>query len=161
MPDDDYLDDDLYSYFADPGREDGEIPPEKLALEQIPRRLWEQTLAPVPRQQRFYVAQRVSDERLRVLAHEVVENLETADREARQARIATRRSFARTAAPLPAPDAAHVATGPTVQVNVRLRRDDHARLKDAATAAGMKPTTLARALVLNGVAKILRERDDR
>jgi hypothetical protein len=46
----------------------------------------------------------------------------------------------------------------TQQVNIRLRRDDHARLIDAAGFVGLRPTTLARALVLNGVAQILRER---
>ena len=43
----------------------------------------------------------------------------------------------------------------TAQINVRLRNDDHARLAQAAAAIGLKPTTLARALILNGAATIL------
>jgi hypothetical protein len=48
-------------------------------------------------------------------------------------------------------------TQPTTQVNIRLRRDDHARLAAAAAAVGLRPTTLARALILNGAARILEE----
>ena len=43
-------------------------------------------------------------------------------------------------------------------MNFRLRGDDYARLKEAADAVGMKATTLARALVLNGARKMLEER---
>ena len=44
-----------------------------------------------------------------------------------------------------------------MQVNIRLRTDDYARLMEAANAVGLRPTTLARALVLNGAAQILRD----
>ena len=47
--------------------------------------------------------------------------------------------------------------GCLLQVNIRLRRDDHERLGQAAAAVGLKPTALARSLVLNGAAMILRE----
>lgn len=40
---------------------------------------------------------------------------------------------------------------------MRVRADDHERLKQAAEAVGCKPTTLARSLVLNGVAMILQD----
>jgi uncharacterized protein (DUF1778 family) len=47
-----------------------------------------------------------------------------------------------------------------VQVNIRLRRDDYARLQQAAAAVGLRPTTLARAFVLNGATKVLQERGE-
>ena len=112
----------------------------------------------MPFQLRFYAAQRIPDEELRGLARQVVADLDIAESLARQSRDASRGRARRTAGQLPAPDAAHATARSTVQLNMRLRGDDYARLQNAATAAGMKPTTLARALVLNGVGKILRER---
>jgi hypothetical protein len=152
---DDLDDDDLYPGVARPR---GEIAPEALELDKIPRALWEQALAPVPRQERFYVAQRVADDELRELAHKLVGALDVAERRSWHARETARARARRTAAALPVADAAHAATRPTVQLNMRLRRDDYERVREAATAVGMKPTTLARALVLNGVAKVLQER---
>ena len=112
----------------------------------------------MPMQERFYVAQRVADDELRELAHKLVGELNLADRRSWHARDAARAKARRTAAALPVPATAHPATRPTVQLNMRLRRDDFERVREAATAVGMKPTTLARALVLNGVAKVLQER---
>ena len=60
-------------------------------------------------------------------------------------------------APLPSPDAEHPVTQRPVQINIRLRADDHARLARAAQSVGLPPTTLARALVLNGAAQVLRD----
>ena len=157
MPDHDPLDN-LPIDLADPDGRCGEIALDELELDKIPRQLWAQALAPVPAQWRFYAAQRVPDKRLRALAHRVVADLNRAEREAQQARTTSRRRAGRTAAPLPAPSATHAATRPTAQINLRLRRDDYERLHEAAMAVGMKPTTLARALVLNGVAKVLQER---
>jgi hypothetical protein len=157
MRDDDYI----FDEFIEPARLDpGDIAPELLELEKIPRRAWEPTLAPLHRQLRFYAAQRIPDERLRELAYELVTELDIAETQRRRAGDETRYRARRTAAPLPVPDAAHAATRPTVQVNFRLRRDDHERLASAAAAVGLKPTALARALVLNGVAKVLEQRGE-
>ena len=138
---------------------DDDLPPELLELEKIPRRLWRPTLAPMRPHERWYVARRISDERLRELAYEVVADLQAADSDGRQALQAERRRARETAAPLPTPEVARRSGARAVQINVRLTPDDHARLRDAAATTGMKPTTLARALVLNGVGKILRDRD--
>jgi hypothetical protein len=67
----------------------------------------------------------------------------------------------RTGVPLPTPHADGAVLLPTVQLNIRLRRDDHAGLTRAAAAVGLRATTLARALVLNGAAQIVREHADR
>ena len=133
----------------------GDIPPDWIELDKVPRRAWEQTLAPLHPQQRFFVANRIEDEELRELAHEMVQELEDRELSELQARDAAHHRARRTAAPLPSPDAALPAS---VQVNLRLRRDDYDRLTEAATAVGLRPTTLARALVLNGTAKVLQER---
>lgn len=157
MPDDDHLDDpdDPCAALADADCPLGEIVPDALELDKIPRRFWEQTLARVPFQMRFYVAQRIPDQHLRELAIKVVMDLDIAESLARRSRDALHGQARRIGAPLPAPD---VGTRGTAQLNMRLRRDDYERLREAATTVGMKPTTLARALVLNGVAKVLRER---
>ena len=63
----------------------------------------------------------------------------------------------RTGYPLPSPGPGRAAARSTVQVDIRLRRDDHERLSHTAGAVGLKPTTLARSLVLDGAAMILRE----
>ena len=133
-----------------------DIPPSLIELEKIPRRLWEQTMAPLRRQQRYWIAQRVTDERLRDVAGTLAFELDMAEGRASNARDEARFDARRTAVPLPTPDAEHPTRRSTVQINVRLRADDHARLSQAAALAGLKPTTLARALMLNGVAMILR-----
>ena len=84
--------------------------------------------------------------------------LDMEDSGRRNARDVAHKRARRTGYPLPTPRAAHAVTRSGVQVDIRLRADDHARLAQAAGAAGMKPMTLARALVLNGAAAILRER---
>ena len=135
----------------------GDIPVTSIELEKIPRRLWEQTLAPLHRQQRVWVALQVSDERLREAASVLAFELDMAECGRRKARDEARFAARRAGAPLPTPHDEHAVTRSTVQVNLRLRRDDHARLTDAAAAVGLKPTTLARALVLNGATKILQD----
>lgn len=135
----------------------GDIPAALIELEKIPRRLWEQTLAPLHRQQRMWVALQVSDERLREVATLLAVELDMAECARQNARDEARFEARRTGAPLPAPHADHAVTRSTVQVNLRLRRDDHARLTQAAASVGLKPTTLARALVLNGATKILQD----
>jgi hypothetical protein len=142
-------------------QEPGDIPAEMIELEKIPRRLWEQTLAPMHRQQRVYVAHRIPDRRLRELASNLTFELDMEECERRRAGEEARYEARRTGVPLPTPASDHGASRPTVQVNVRLRRDDHARLTQAAAAVGLKPTTLARALVLNGAAQVLRDHADR
>lgn len=134
-----------------------EIPATMIELEKIPRRLWEQTLAPLHRQQRTWVAHQIRDERLRELASNLAFEMDMAECDRRRARDEARFEARRTGVPLPTPDADHAVMRSTAQVNIRLRRDDHARLTQAAAAVGLKPTTLARALVLNGAGKILRE----
>lgn len=160
MPDRDHPDDlddlrELQALLGDPEATRGEIAHELLELDKIPRRLWEQALTPVHAQVRCYVARQVQDEQLGELAWALVEELNHADRVARHSRDVARGMARRTGAPLPVPKAEHAAAQPTAQLNMRLRRDDYARLREAATAVGMKPTTLARALVLNGVNKVL------
>ena len=137
--------------------EPGEIAPENVELDKIPRGLWEQVLAPLHRQQRVWIARQVADERLQDIAMELAFELDMADADARNARDKAWHAAQRTGYPLPLPPAGHAVAQPTTQVNIRLRRDDHARLAQAAAAVGLRPTTLARALVLNGAAQILRE----
>ncbi len=139
--------------------DDGDIIASRIELEKIPRRLWEQTLAPLHYQERYEVARRISDEELRGAGLELAYEMDSADVARRRERLEAQGQARRAGAPLPTPDADHATARSSPQLNFRLRHDDHARLKEAAAAAGMRPTTLARALVLNGVAMILRERD--
>jgi hypothetical protein len=134
-----------------------DIAPELIELDKMPRSLWEQALAPLRPQQRVWVARQVSDARLRDVAMALATELDFAECDRRRERDEARFAARRIGHPLPAPSAVNAATRPTVQLNVRLRRDDHERLTRAAAAVGMKPTTLARALMLNGAASILRE----
>jgi hypothetical protein len=137
--------------------DDDDIPPSSIELEKIPRRLWEQTLAPLHRQERALIARQVADEQLREVAWELASELDMAEsrrhRAAEEARLRARRA----GVPLPTPHADDAVLRPTVQLNIRLRRDDHERLAQASVAVVLRPTTLARALVLNGAAQILRE----
>lgn len=128
-----------------------------IELEKIPRRLWRQTLVPFRQQQRTWIALRVPDEALRDVAMQLADEMADAEFDARAARDRAGHAALRTGHPLPSPGPAHAAAMPSIQVNIRLRRDDHERLAHAATAVGLKPTTLARSLVLNGAAMILRE----
>jgi hypothetical protein len=138
--------------------DDHDIGYAQLQLEKIPRRLWEQALAPYRRQQRYFAATQVPDEGLREQALELAREMDFAAVRLANDRLEAGTRARRTAAPLPVPDGAHPVSRSTLQINVRLRHDDHARLADAAAFVGLRPTTLARALVLNGVAKILQER---
>jgi hypothetical protein len=153
---DDDLDDDLFA--LDDDENAGRISADDLDLEKIPRHLWAQALAPFHRSHRGYAAHRVADKRLRTLAFKLVHELDMAEVKRQRERDVARHRAQRTGAPLPRPAAGHAAVQPTVQVNIRLRRDDYARLQEAAAAVGLRPTTLARALILNGVAKVLQER---
>lgn len=137
--------------------EDDDVSPWSIELDKIPRRLWEQTLAPLHRQQRCWVARQVSDEQLREDASALAFELDMAECRRQQAADEARFHARRTGVPLPTPSADGAVLQPTVQLNIRLRRDDHARLKQASAAVGLKATTLARALVLNGAAQIVRE----
>lgn len=128
-----------------------------IQLEKIPPRFWEQTLAPLHRQQRMWLAFRIRDEALQELAIELATELDMAECDAARARARTTHAALRTGHPLPSPSPSHAAARSTVQVNIRLRRDDHERLAQAAAAVGLRPTTLARSLVLNGAQMILRE----
>ena len=128
-----------------------------IELEKIPPRFWKQTLAPLHRQQRMWLARRVPDAELRDLAIELAAELDMGEAEAADARRRATHAALRTGHPLPSPAPGHPAARSSVQVNIRLRRDDHERLAHAATAVGLKPTALARSLVLNGAAMILRE----
>jgi hypothetical protein len=128
-----------------------------ITLERIPPRLWKQTLAPFRRQQRMWIARQVRDQALKELAIELASELDMAEGDAADARARATHVALRTGHPLPSPGPVHAAAGASVQVNIRLRRDDHERLAHAASAVGLKPTTLARSLVLNGAAMILRE----
>ena len=128
-----------------------------IELEKIPPRLWEQTLAPLPRQQRIDVVHRVADKELRRLASALAIELYLAEVRASDAGARATHAALRTGYALPRPAPGHPAARSCVQVNLRLRRDDHERLAQAATSVGLKPTTLARSLVLNGATMILRE----
>ena len=134
-----------------------ELPPSMIELDKVPRRLWEQTLAPLHRPQRCWIAEQVSDKRLQRIAMSLAFKLDMDECKRRDARDEARHEARRSGFPLPAPGPGHAAARPTVQVNIRLRADDHARLGQAAAAVGLKPTTLARALVLNGAARMLEE----
>ena len=100
---------------GDPG-DLGDIPPTLIELEKIPRRLWEQTLAPLHRQQRMWLALQVSDERLREVASMLAFELDMAECGRRKARDEARFEARRTGAPLPTPHAEHAVTRSTVQV---------------------------------------------
>jgi len=128
-----------------------------IELEKIPPRLWEQTLAPLRRQQRYAVGRQVRDEHLQALALALAFELDMADGDAADARARARNAALRTGYALPNAGPGHPSARSSVQVNLRLRRDDHERLAHAAMAVGLRPTTLARSLVLNGAAMILRE----
>lgn len=136
---------------------DDELSPSSIDLVKVPRRLWEQTLAPLHRQHRYSIAARIKDKRLQAIASNLAFKLDMEDSGRRNTRDVAHHKARRTGYPLPTPRAAHAVTRSGVQVNIRLRADDHARLAQAASAVGMKPTTLARALVLNGAAAILQE----
>jgi hypothetical protein len=138
--------------------DDDDFSPSTIELDKIPRRLWEQTLAPLHRHERYWIARQVANERLQEIASNLAFELDMADGKRGRERDESRFNARRTAAPLPTPPAGHAAARPAAQINIRLRRDDHAQLREAASRAGMRPTTLARALVLNGVAMILRDR---
>ncbi|MEJ7825986.1 MAG: hypothetical protein WKF48_11180 [Solirubrobacteraceae bacterium] len=137
--------------------DDDDFSPSTIELDKIPRRLWEQTLAPLSRHERYWIARQIADEHLQEIASNLAFELDMAEGKRRRERDESRLHARRTAAPLPTPQAGHAAARPAAQINIRLRRDDHVRLGEAASKAGMRPTTLARALVLNGVAMILRE----
>jgi hypothetical protein len=139
--------------------EDDDISPLSIELDKIPLRLWEQTLAPLAYQHSHWIAQQIPDERRREIALKLAFDLYLADGTRRQVRDRARGRALRTGFPLPSPAPRHGVADPRVQLNIRLRTDDHARLKDAARAVGLAPTTLARALVLNGAAQLLRDRD--
>lgn len=132
-----------------------DVPLEAIDLETIPRRLWAQTLAPFPPSMRIVPIRRISDPALQELAWELSNELSSAESRQRIKRAEARGKALRDGAPLPRPGSDHQAVRPTVQINTRLRADDHARLQLAASAVGLRPTTLARALVLNGVTMIL------
>jgi len=145
--------------------EPDDIPAETIELERIPRRLWEETLAPLRRQHRVWIAHQIRDQRLRELAADLVFEFDMDECVRRRAREEALFAARRTGVAPPTPDFDPAVIRSTVRINVRLRQDDHARLTQAAAAVGVKPTTLARRLVLNGAARILREdadpRDDR
>jgi hypothetical protein len=133
---------------------------ETIELERIPRRLWEQTLAPLRRQQRVWIAHQIRDKRLRELATDLVFEFDMDECVRRRVREEACFAARRTGTSPPPPDSDPAAIRSTVRIDVRLRQDDHVRLTQAATAVGLKPTTLARTLVLNGAARILREDAD-
>jgi hypothetical protein len=73
-----------------------DIPASMIELEKIPRRLWEQTLAPLHRQQRVWVARQISDERLRDVAMKLAFELDMAEcgrQRARDLRACPNRSW--------------------------------------------------------------------
>ncbi|MGH2917698.1 MAG: hypothetical protein ACRDLS_03735 [Solirubrobacteraceae bacterium] len=105
----------------------------------------------------MYIALQVGDPALREIASELAFEMDMVESERAIERRKERNRARRSGAPLPVPGAGHAAAQATVQVNVRLRTDDHARLRKAAGAVGLRPTTLARALMLNRVTMILRE----
>jgi hypothetical protein len=154
--DDDEFDDSGLPLFEDLDQHE-QMHPGDIELEKIPRRFWEQTLAPFHRSIRAGIAHRVPDERLRALAFEVAVEIDHAAADARNARDEARYAARRTGYPLPMPHGGHAVAQPTKQVNIRLRADDHERLTEAARCVELRPATLARALVLNGAAQILRE----
>lgn len=133
----------------------GEMPHTWIELEKVPRRLWEQALAPLHPQQRMTVVRQVVDPHLREIADRLAFKLYVDEGQRRRDRDQARHRVLRSGFPLPTPEPA--AARPTVQVNIRLRADDRERLAQAAAAVGLKPTTLARALVLNGAGRILQE----
>ena len=60
---------------------------------------------------------------------------------------------------LPVPAAPAPRRGTSVQVNVRLRRDQHADLVEAAALLGLKPAQLAKAFIADGTRRLLIQRD--
>ena len=143
----------LLDEFSD---DDHDAGPNQIELDKIPRRLWKQTLQGLPRSMRFFVTHSIRDERRQAYARELIAEVEEEEFRRVRDREAARARALRRGVPFPAPDAEHAVARTTVQINVRLRNDDHARLTQAAQAIGLKPTTLARALILNGAAEILR-----
>ena len=138
-------------------RELPKIPHTRIELENVPRTLWEEILAPLHPQQRGTVVCQVTDPKLRALAWSLVSALDMEACQRRNERDRAHHEARSTGFPLPTPTVGRAVARQTVQVNIRLRGDDHERLAQAADAVGLKPTTLARALVLNGAARILLE----
>ena len=105
----------------------------------------------------MWIAFQVKDRTLGKVAVQLADELAVAEDEAVIARQRAGHRALRTGYPLPSPGPAHATATLSRQVNIRLRRDDHERLAQAAIAVGLKPTTLARALLLNGSTMILRD----
>lgn len=137
------------------------LPPiETIELERFPRKLWKQMFAPYPRSLRGVAVRQLSTPHLQEIGWEEAFELDMEESTRALAREKEQAAARRRGAPLPLPGADHGVARPTVQINMRLRADDHARLRRAAETVALRPTTLARALVLNGVTMILREHPD-
>jgi hypothetical protein len=141
----------------DPDAPREHVSADNMDLERIPRRLWEEALAPLHRQHRAFIAMGVGDKALQAEAVNLAFELDMRESERRNERSDARARAKRTGYPLPTPEVGNSPNRPSVQVNLRLRADDHDRLTRAAQAVGLRPTTLARALVLNGATEVLRE----
>lgn len=82
--------------------EDDDLPAAMIELERIPRRLWEDALAPLPSRERAAIAERVRDPRLHDLALRLAAELDMADGRRRIAAAEQRfNARRRGAAPLP------------------------------------------------------------
>ena len=110
-----------------------------IELEKIPPRLWEQTLLEFHPQQRVYIVRQVEDKRMSQAAWALIDKLRSDEYDRRDAADLAHHAARRTGVPLPTPGADHAVVRATVQLNVRLRADDHARVRQAAAVVDMKP----------------------
>ncbi|MEJ7798377.1 MAG: hypothetical protein WKF42_07750 [Solirubrobacteraceae bacterium] len=112
--------------------EDDGMSASTIELEKIPRALWEQTLAALHRQDRSVVILKLADEQLQGVAWEIADEIARAESRRVIARQEARGRALRGGVPVPAPGADHAVSRSTVQVNLRPRGDDYARLTEAA-----------------------------
>ncbi len=119
-------------------------------LDELPSERWREVLGPLSGRTRTWAMRRVANVDRRIAAMELAVELEEHDK---QRADALRRAAARSS-PLPAPRADREGLR---QVNLKLRPDQVEDLRRLASTLALKPTQLARMLVVNGVRRMLYE----
>jgi len=119
-------------------------------LDELPSERWREVLGPLSGRTRTWAMRRVANIDRRIAAMELAAELEKHDQ---QRADALRRAAARSS-PLPAPRTDREGLR---QVNLKLRPDQVEDLRRLAATLSLKPTQLARMLVVNGVRRMLYE----
>jgi hypothetical protein len=118
---------------------DDDIPPSMIDLEKIPRRVWDQVLAPLRWQERSFIAQQVRDARLRDLASRLAAEMDMAECRRRIA-AAEARFFGRHNASTPPagtaqPTGSTPPTGPNARITSAPRPDNTDPFSPATSSA--------------------------